>query len=327
MRVRNGALVTEKSALTDNQEQALRRLCSEGVLTAEQADAVRVALNGADQRPPAIPLAQRLTEVLGYLGGGLMMGGATLLVATSWEDLSRPARITVLVAVSAALITAGILVSGGPSALRSAAVPPARLRLTSVLLALSAGTWALAAGTVASSGEVLWGALVGLAVAIAGYLVVPSVAGVAAAAVLSTIAAGQVVLDVLEWDARALAVAYVLLGLAWGGLAVAGVLTQPWAGFTTGAAIALLGAQQPVGTPSWSGWAYALTTGVALVCFLTYLRARSAVLLVAGVVGITIAVPEAIWDWTDGAVGGAAIVLVTGAVLLAGSWTGLRLRR
>ncbi|MFC7615185.1 hypothetical protein ACFQV2_18380 [Actinokineospora soli] len=42
---------------------------------------------------------------------------------------------------------------------------------------------------------------------------------------------------------------------------------------------------------------------------------------------MTVAAPEAIWDWTDGAVGGAAAALVAGAVLLVASWLSLRVRR
>jgi hypothetical protein len=50
------------------------------------------------------------------------------------------------------------------------------------------------------------------------------------------------------------------------------------------------------------------------------------VLVVAAVVGVTIAVPEAISDWTNGGLGAAYIVLVGGAVLVAGSVIALRLR-
>jgi hypothetical protein len=164
-------------ALTTAQELALRQLSSEGVLTAEQADAVRAALGGAGVGPPATPLAHRLAEVLGYLGGGLMLGGAALLVATSWQELSRPGRIVLLLTVSAALVVAGVLIAGGPRALRAPAAHPARLRVTEVLFALAAGTCALTAGTVATSNQVLWGAAVGLGVAVAGYLVVPSILG------------------------------------------------------------------------------------------------------------------------------------------------------
>ena len=52
---------------------------------------------------------------------------------------------------------------------------------------------------------------------------------------------------------------------------------------------------------------------------------RRWVFLVTGVLGITIAAPEAIWDWTDGAVSGALLMLIVGLVLLAASGVGIML--
>ncbi len=51
------------------------------------------------------------------------------------------------------------------------------------------------------------------------------------------------------------------------------------------------------------------------------------ILLLAGVAGISIAVPEAVWDLTDGAGGAATVLLVTGAALLTASAAGIRVRR
>jgi hypothetical protein len=72
-------------------------------------------------------------------------------------------------------------------------------------------------------------------------------------------------------------------------------------------------------------WAYALSAAVALVAFAAYLRSRTTVLLVAGVVATTVVVPEAVWDWTDGAVSGGGLLLVAGAALVANSGLGVRL--
>jgi hypothetical protein len=49
--------------------------------------------------------------------------------------------------------------------------------------------------------------------------------------------------------------------------------------------------------------------------------------LAVGVIGVTLAVPEALLDWTEGSVGAAGVLLVSGATLLAASLLGLRLRR
>ena len=67
------------------------------------------------------------------------------------------------------------------------------------------------------------------------------------------------------------------------------------------AALALIGAQ----FPEHAFIVYSATLVVALVCFGCYLADRMPILLIGGVIGVTIAVPEAVWDWTGGAVSGA----------------------
>lgn len=270
------------------------------------------------------PWRRRLTEVAGYVGGGLMLGGAALLVATSWAELSRPARITLLVAVSVTLLVAGTLVAGR-ALFRRRAADSVRSRLAGVLYALAAGTTALTAGTATRAYEVFWGALAGLAVAVLGYLAVRSVAGVLASAVLSAVVVGQLVAEVLGAGPVVLGAGLVLLGLAWAALTASGVLAQQVTGYSAGTVIALVGAQQPLGEPGAAAWAYGATFCVALVWLAGYFWLRSVVLLCAGILGLTIAVPEAVWDWTDGSAGGAVIALVAGAVLLTMSGVGIRL--
>jgi hypothetical protein len=97
-------------------------------------------------------------------------------------------------------------------------------------------------------------------------------------------------------------------------------------GLVVGTAVALVGAQLPLGTESTVQWAYALTFGLALGSFLGYRWQRSVVLLAAGVLGVTVAVPEAVIDWTDGALGGSVVLLLAGAVLVAASAVGLGIR-
>jgi hypothetical protein len=94
-----------------------------------------------------------------------------------------------------------------------------------------------------------------------------------------------------------------------------------------GAALVLIGGQQLLGQSGAQGWAYAVTFAAALAFFALYRWLREAVLLVAGVVGVAVAAPEAVWDWTDGAAGGAIVLLVAGAALLAASAAGLGLWR
>jgi hypothetical protein len=70
-----------------------------------------------------------------------------------------------------------------------------------------------------------------------------------------------------------------------------------------------------------------LTALIAVACFAGYLRHRTVVLLAFGVLGITVAVPEAVSHWFRGAMGGPLLVLVVGLAFLAASGLGLALRR
>jgi hypothetical protein len=80
-------------------------------------------------------------------------------------------------------------------------------------------------------------------------------------------------------------------------------------------------------SPANRTWTYVITLGVAVACLALYRTQRRLVLLLAGVVGVTVAVPEAVWDVTNGAGGAAVILLVGGAVLLAASGLGMRVHR
>lgn len=307
------------TTLTAEQDAALVRLVDDGVLTAEQGDAVRAALTVEEGVP------RRVAEVLGYLGGGLVLAGAALLIGTSWEELTRPARIVVLLVSATVLMGAGVLIAGGPRGLR-AAKASARTRVAGVLFGLTAVVGGFAAATIAGSHEGLWATSTMLVLAAFGYLALPSLACLAVAAVGCVAVAWQVVVEVFDADAPWLAGVLIVVGVLWGVLTVAGVIRPAWAGFTAAAGIALIGGQVPLGSSEWTPWGYLLTAGVALAGFAAYRLHRSPVLLAAGVVGFTLAVPEAIWDWTGGSVGGAAIVLIAGAVLLALGGLSLRLR-
>lgn len=314
--------------LDGEQLSALRELANTGVISAEQEQAVRSALDRVDVRPSG-SRAERLVELIGYLGGGLLLGGAVLLVGTSWEDLPRVGRFALLAATTAVLVIAGVAIAGGPRAVRalddgSASV---RRRVVGVLFALSSGTTALAAGVAVQSRELLTGSTIGLVVAVSAYAVLPTAVGLLAPAVLSTMAVGALVVETSAARPLTMGLALYGLGTLWLVLAITRVIGHRPLGLAIGAVIALFGAQQPFGQPDTSVWSYAMTSALALACFVAYLRDHTGVLLVAGVVATTVVVPEAVWDWTDGAVSGGWLLLVGGSVLLAASGIGLRLRQ
>jgi hypothetical protein len=262
-----------------------------------------------------------------------VLTGAILLVSTSWEDLTELARTALITVFAVLLLVAGTVAAGGVSGLATARqrAQNARLRVAGALLALGACATAFAVGVAlpadTQSRGIAIASGVGLLVAVAGYKLLPTVFGLIGSVLLGLYTVTSAV------DA-AMVASSLNVGLAWFGfgllitvMAIGGVLRQPQLGLGLGIAVAMVGAQLPLGHHGAAPWAYLLTTALALGCLALYRFARTPVLLVAGVVGVTLAVPEAIWDLTDGTVGAAAILLVAGTVLLAVSGLGFRLHR
>lgn len=309
-------------ALSTDQLAALRDLTRTGVLSAEQEGAVRAALGGSAKAKGGI--SQLLVELLGYVGGGLLLGGAALLLGTSWEDLSRVGRVALSGIATVVLVAGGLVIGGGPSAVRT--LTRQRERVVATLFALAAATSAVTAGLAVTDHDFAIGSTAGLVAAVAGYVVVPMAIGHLAASAAGVCAVGAWTGELVADTPLAIGVGLFVLGAVWFVVALLGVLRPVPLGLGIGATIALFGAQQPLGDSDTAVWAYALSAAVALVSFVAYLRSRTTVLLVAGVVATTVVVPEAVWDWTDGAVSGGGLLLVAGAALLAASGLGVRLR-
>lgn len=309
----------------DAHAAALAGLVARGVINSQQADAVREALANAERGRTGT----RWAEIVGYVGGGLVFAGVVALVGLSWGELPRPGRIVTLVAISAALLAGGLVAAGGPRELRGRAhrVRQGRRRLTGLLWSLTAVAVMLAVGEAANNhGETL-PLVVGLAIAVAAYAALPSAVGLVVCGLLSLTT--LLVAADMPRTGHEITTALLLIGLAavWCGLAAPGLLTHRRLGYGIAAAIALIGAQFPTTWSGESAWAYALTFVVAAAFLALYQWDRQVVLLVAGVLGLTIAAPQAIWDWTDGAIGGAMALLIAGLVLLLTSGIGLKLHR
>ncbi|QNE21512.1 DUF2157 domain-containing protein [Kribbella qitaiheensis] len=150
-------------------DDELRRLVSAGVLREYQADALRDAAEAdssqpssgtadaeprAPRTPPAATHSSALTEVLGYLGGALLLGAVALLTLANWGEMSRAARIST--GGSAAVILLGTAVV--------LAVLQRREQLSSALASLGCCVAGFAT-YVAVEGEA--GRVIGVAVALA----------------------------------------------------------------------------------------------------------------------------------------------------------------
>jgi len=312
-------------------DDGLQRLVDDGVLSDDQLAEVRRVLRETAAGPPLLSRV-RWAEIAGYLGGGLVLTGAVLLVATSWERLSETARTVLLGGFAALLLVAGVVAAGGVAGLLAARSrgQTARLRVAAVLLALGAGATALTVGVAMpeSADSDAWVVSVagasGLLLAAAGYALLPTVFGLVASIGLGLVAVMAGMDAVVGLDLLPAGLTLFGSGLVVITLAILRALRERLVGLALGSGIALFGAQQLIGQDDTAPWAYLLSFGLGAALLAVHYSVRSWVPLVFAVIAIALAVPEAIWDLTDHAVGGAAIPLIAGLILLAASAIGLR---
>ncbi|MBN1173387.1 MAG: hypothetical protein JXA67_14530, partial [Micromonosporaceae bacterium] len=317
--------------LSDTQRNALRRLVDDGILSAAQEEAVRSALDSAQtqRRSPEGWLA----EAAGYVGGCLLLAGVVSFLSTSWDSLNRPERSVLLAGFAVACAGAGVAAAGGPRQIIPLRESPApgRRRIVGVLFAVAAAVTVFAVGVACASWEAVAGGLAGLVIACTGYVLLPTVPGILACAATSLVAAAALADELMvrhDGDGSALSGLFMLaLGIIWTGIAATRRVPPLWLPFTIGVGLALFGAQQLMGDSSMEPLSHGVTFLVALGSFALYRRYGPTVLLILGVIGVTIAVPEAVAYWTHEAVGGALILVVAGATLVAASVVGLRMRK
>lgn len=319
-------------APTEQQDRALRDLVAGGTLNQHQADAVRQALwSGRPARPSGV-----LTEVAGYVGGALMLGGAVLLIGLNWSRFNRAQEIALLAGVALALVVAGLLVAGGPrglAAVRGAAAS-VRRRLVGLLLPLSAVPAALAVGVASPRPhELLLGSTAGLVVALLMYALLPSVPGLLIAAGLSGFTAWGAAQETQPayrealWPHELFIVAELtVVGLAWGVAAVTRLASPRRLGLAVAAFYVILGAQTTVDSASLRPLGYVLTALAGAACVVLYWWERATVLLAAAVIALSVVVLEVVNQVTHNAVAGPLGLLVGGAVLVGASVLGFWVR-
>lgn len=308
--------------LSAQQRGSIDGLVTDGVLTEEQGRRVLSELDG----PDATGTHGGVWELLGYLGGALVLGGALLLFGLTWDQLGDPGKVLLLALATLLLLGAGTWLAGGPRALRRLRPGP-RARIVAVLFALAPPAAAGAVGVVLgdAGGELPWSAT-GALLALAGYLLLGSAPGVLVTWAFGiTLVHGALDAAGLEQSTPLVSAVLVLLGALWVGVGSAGVPAARTA-VVLGVLLALFGAQWPTVTGG-GAWGYWLTFAVALVMLAATAARRDPVLLTGGVVGVTVAVPEAVWDWTGGALSAPLIVLIAGTVLLAVGGSGLQWHR
>ncbi len=322
-------------------DRVVEDLVDSGLVHAERRDEAREVVARALGTSGATTNARgRLVEVAGYLGGSLVIAALGLFLADNWADLGDSGQVSVLVVITLLLGVAGGVVAaighGGYDAIR-AGRDEARRRLSSALLVGTAFAGACTVGRVADIAEVggqdysswpwLLAGLTMVGLGVAAYRLAPSAAvvvGLAGGALTALFAAVDVV------DARneevTTGIFLLLLALVWLAATELGAFREDATARSLGVAMALLGAQFPLFDDP-RALAYVLTAVVAVGGFGMYLQRTAWPYLVGGVVAVTLVVPEAIIDGTDGSLGAGGAVLVAGLTLLGASAAGFRVRQ
>lgn len=309
------------------------------------ADVLGSPGSSSDRSPQAVAeqdthTLPQLVEVVAYLGGALVLAAGGLFLFEQWDGLGFGAQVVLLAVVGVVLAVAGGVASRVPAsgaALRDEQ-HESRRRLAGTLLTGAALVVAFLVGRVVeemmgtANPQVYWpavaGAGAGVLVAAIGYRVVPTAVGLVALLGGVLTMAGNLVsgIDTVGSEGDAAGVVFFLVGVAWLVLTEMRLFREITIARTLGVAVALFGAQVPAidGTHAWLG--YALTVLVAAVGIGIYLRNVGWPYLAAAVLAVTLVVPEAVSDWTDGSLGPIGGVLVTGVALLLASFAGYRLR-
>ncbi len=326
------------TAVHPRTDEVVAALVGTGLVEAARAGEAQQVVGAALAGPSAAetPLRRRLAEVAGYVGGALVVAAAVVFLADRWSALSTTGRVSTLAAIGVVLFGAALTVlrTGGAERETDSGV---RRRLASALTSGSAAALGFGAGVLVDahtrpSSNLPWllASVVVLAVAAAGYLLAHSALGqlVLAAGAVSAVSAVVAMTEVSgRFSEIPFAVGFAALGVVWLVLAERHVFWEPYVGLATGCALFLYGAQYPVmdGTTPWVG--YLVTAVAAAAGVWLYVRSRALPYLVTAVAAITLVVPEALLDWTEGSLGTAGMLLATGLTLLLASLLGLRLRQ
>jgi hypothetical protein len=297
-------------------------------------------LQHADRTPAGRPAERQgartmLVEIAGYVGSALVLASVGLFLAQYWDEFSASAQVAVLALLAVVLGGAGAAVSriGGGYAEMAAGRDEIRRRLTSTLLVVGALAAAVAVGRqaasvvddAASNAPAFFGGVTMLALAAAGYRYAHSALGLLAIGA----ATFQVVVTGVEGDSTIPAgLTLVAVAVVWmAAVELTPLVRERSVGRAVGSAFALFGAQMTMFEDGSEPLAYALTAAVAVAAFVLYLRTAGWPYLAAGVLGVTLVVPEAVMHWTEGSLGVAGGVLVAGLTLLGASLAGLRMRQ
>ena len=303
-------------------ETRLARLVEQQVLSAEQANALMEAaradrLDGPAQEesgPRSMPKASAVLEVLGYVGGALVLGAVIMLGTFFWDDLGSTGRK--LVAVASLVVPA----LGGAALIMGRARP----ELGKILLALACYAAGFAYLVVFEDQEFVVSAAVVVLTSAIGAVLLRSGAFLVSGWSGAMLLVCAVVFNIID-DAGAggparesvtvdLGVGFLLVGLALAGsgLVISRTLAWSLAGLSGWAASIVLQADAPHG--EWLSLVVATVVSAALLAAFVLTR-RYAYAVIGCAILLTIW-PVSLYRILDDAVGAAIGLVAAGAVLI-----------
>ena len=310
--------------MSDRLNRALNELISEGKVSAELADEIRIKYQANKNGPLSeIEEAQSrrsiLAEIGGYLGGIFTTVAAVIVLSTQWERLTKAGQVSIFIALALILGVIAYRLNYGKGAQR---------RVAGLLFPASALATTAAIGTIfGNDGPYSLAFLVGTLIALFGYLRVQTQFGHVALYVglFSTLVAAneQLFNRDLEYP---LLLSWLALASLWLWLTLRLTLQEQFWGYLLSMGTYFIAAQY-LQIEDQTLLYFLLSTLTTALGIWLYLQTRKWPLLIGALAIATFAVGTFIIDTFNGALGAALALLVGGLILIGGSVLALRSER
>jgi len=307
--------------VSDRLDRALHELISEGKISTELADEIRLKyqaneISALHDDEKSQSRRSILAEIGGYLGGIFTTVAAVIVLSTQWERLTKFGQVSIFAALALIL---------GVVAYRLNYLKGAQRRVAGLLFPASALATTAAIGTIfGNDGPYSLAFLIGTLVALYGYLRVQTQFGHVALYVglFSTLVAAneQLFNRDLEYP---LLISWLALASLWLWLTVRLTLQEHFWGYLLSMGTYFIAAQYLQMEDETLPYFILSTLTTALGIWL-YLQTRKWPLLIGALAIATFAVGTFIIDTFNGALGAALALLVGGLILIGGSVLALR---
>ena len=307
--------------MSDRLDRALNDLVSEGKVSVELADEIRLKYQASeisvlDDEDKTQSRRSILAEIGGYLGGIFTTVAAVIVLSTQWERLTKFGKVSIFAALALIL---------GAVAYRLNYLKGAQRRVAGLLFPASALATTAAIGTIfGNDGPYSFAFLIGTLVSLFGYLRVQTQFGHVALYVglFSTVVAAneQLFNRDLEYP---LLISWLALASLWLWLTLRLTLQEQFWGYLLSMGTYFIAAQYLQMEDETLPYFILSTLTTALGIWL-YLQTRKWPLLIGALAIATFAVGTFIIDTFNGALGAALALLVGGLILIGGSVLALR---